>query len=290
MARSRNVKPGLFSNEDLAECSIWARYIFPGLWMLADREGRLQDRPKKIKGELLPFDTVEVGPLLDELEHRGFIARYEARGLRVIQVVNFLKHQNPHFREAASTLPSAESLGLVPHTTNTKPQAQGGLKGPEASGLPEASPGLDSPTSDLRRGSSPADSLFSDSLIPDSGKETTSPAKLPTNLQCPQQTIRELYSEVLPSLPRAKKWDADRETALRARWRAQAEEKGWTTVEEGVAWFRRFFEAVSENDWAMGRSGRGTGHESWECNIDYLLTAKGFRRIIESDGRTKVAA
>ncbi len=109
-------------------------------------------------------------------------------------------------------------------------------------------------------------------------------------LECPQQQIRALYAEILPSLPQPKKWDGDREKALRARWRGQVKEKGWSTVDEGLAWFRRFFVAVSENDWVMGRSGRGRGHENWECDIDYLLSVKGFRRIIESAGRVKEAA
>jgi hypothetical protein len=113
------------------------------------------------------------------------------------------------------------------------------------------------------------------------------PAKGP---KCPQQEIRALYAELLPSLPQVKKWDTDRERALVARWDGQVKEKQWATAEAGLAWFRRFFEAVSDNDWAMGRSGRGQGHENWECNLDYLLTVKGFRRIIESAGRSKVPA
>ncbi|MFZ6813564.1 hypothetical protein ACO0K3_03785 [Undibacterium sp. Rencai35W] len=106
MARARNIKPGMYKNEDLAECSIWARYIFPGMWMLADREGRLEDRPKRIKGELLAYDTVEVEPLLAELEKFGFIVRYEAEGQRFIQIVKFSEHQAPHVREQASTIPA----------------------------------------------------------------------------------------------------------------------------------------------------------------------------------------
>ena len=73
MARARNIKPGFYKNEDLAECSPWARLIFPGLWMLADREGRMEDRPKRIKGELLPYDSIDVDPLLEELARWGFI-------------------------------------------------------------------------------------------------------------------------------------------------------------------------------------------------------------------------
>ena len=52
MARARNIKPGFFKNEDLAECSPWARLCFAGLWTLADREGRLEDRANVIQDEL----------------------------------------------------------------------------------------------------------------------------------------------------------------------------------------------------------------------------------------------
>lgn len=106
MARARNIKPGFYKNEDLAECSILARFIFPGLWMLADREGRLEDRPKRIKGELLPYDGEEVDSLLNELSQRGFIVRYEVDGQRFIQISKFTQHQTPHVREQASTIPA----------------------------------------------------------------------------------------------------------------------------------------------------------------------------------------
>lgn len=104
MARARNIKPGFYKNEDLAECSVWARLIFPGLWMLADRDGRLEDRPKRIKGELLPFDAQDVEPLLRELEARGFIQRYEVDGLRAIQILKFGEHQTPHYSEKPSVI------------------------------------------------------------------------------------------------------------------------------------------------------------------------------------------
>ena len=101
MARARNIKPAFFNNEDLAECSLAARLCFAGLWTLADREGRLEDRPKRIKGELFRFDSLDVEPLLKELAHRGFIMRYEVDGRGLIQVVAFHKHQNPHHTTAS---------------------------------------------------------------------------------------------------------------------------------------------------------------------------------------------
>ncbi|WP_461949107.1 hypothetical protein ACOKPE_14565 [Acinetobacter baumannii] len=53
MARSRNIKPSFFMNEDIIELPYEARLLFIGLWTLADREGRLENRPKKIKGAVV---------------------------------------------------------------------------------------------------------------------------------------------------------------------------------------------------------------------------------------------
>lgn len=106
MARARNIKPSFFTNEDLVELPFEDRLLFIGLWTLADREGRLEDRPKRIKMAVFPADNVDVDSSLARLAKAGFIARYEARGISCIQVLNFAKHQNPHVREAASELPS----------------------------------------------------------------------------------------------------------------------------------------------------------------------------------------
>ncbi|USE79508.1 hypothetical protein NDR89_23235 [Cupriavidus gilardii] len=106
MARARNLKPSFFTNDLLAEIHPLGRLLFQGLWCIADREGRLEDRPKRIKAELLPYDDCDADALLNDLVKHGFILRYEADGHRFIQVVNFAKHQNPHIKEAASTIPA----------------------------------------------------------------------------------------------------------------------------------------------------------------------------------------
>lgn len=103
--RARNIKPGFFKNDTLAELDFAGRLLFIGLWGLADREGRLEDRPKKIRAELFPYDEVEVDSFLNELEQRNFIIRYETEENCYIQIVNFDKHQNPHPRETASSIP-----------------------------------------------------------------------------------------------------------------------------------------------------------------------------------------
>jgi hypothetical protein len=106
MARARNIKPGVMENEELAELSPIARLLFIYLWMLADREGRLEDRPKKIKAKALPYDSADAEEILCSLHENGFIVRYEVDGTKYIQIANFLKHQKPHSNETASEIPS----------------------------------------------------------------------------------------------------------------------------------------------------------------------------------------
>ena len=105
MARSRNIKPGFFTNDELAECSPFARLLFAGLWTIADKEGRLDDRPKKVKAMVLPFDDVDCNDLLQQLHNHKFINRYQVNNEPYIQINNWKKHQNPHCKEAASEIP-----------------------------------------------------------------------------------------------------------------------------------------------------------------------------------------
>jgi hypothetical protein len=100
--RARNLKPGFFKNECLLSLSPLHRLLFAGLWCIADRNGILEDRPAKIKIEILPVDNCDVDGMLDELSTvHGFIERYEVGGNRYLVIANFSKHQKPHPRELA---------------------------------------------------------------------------------------------------------------------------------------------------------------------------------------------
>jgi len=105
--RSRNLKPGYFKNEILCELDPLARILFSGLWCMADREGRLEYRPKRIKVEILPYDNCNIEKLLQQLS-KDFITIYEVCGEKYIQINKFKEHQNPHIKEAASTIPAPE--------------------------------------------------------------------------------------------------------------------------------------------------------------------------------------
>ena len=106
MARIRTIRPEFFLHETLSELSPITRLSFIGLWTLADREGRLEDRPKRIRASLFPYETHDVDAIIGELHAHGFVVRYEVDGVRFIAIPGFAKHQHCHMKEPASSLPA----------------------------------------------------------------------------------------------------------------------------------------------------------------------------------------
>lgn len=111
MPRARNIKPSFFLNDELAECKPLSRILFIGLWTIADRKGRLEYRPTKIKAQVLPYDNCKVEPLVLELAKRGFVIIYEVDNKMHLQINNFELHQNPHVKEPESTILAPDSPG-----------------------------------------------------------------------------------------------------------------------------------------------------------------------------------
>ena len=112
MARIRMLKPEFFIDSKLGRKSAFARLLFLGLWGHADREGRLEEDIDVLKIQILPYDDVDIKGLLDELLG-GQVVGYEVSGRRYLQIRNFVKHQRPHTKEPASTLPAptVEDMG-----------------------------------------------------------------------------------------------------------------------------------------------------------------------------------
>jgi hypothetical protein len=105
VARSRNIKPGFFKNYDLADLGPVSQLLFAGLWCLADRDGRLEDKPRLIKAELFPYYDCDVNGELTKLARLKFVDRYVVDGEQYIQIENFQKHQQPHHTEKKSIIP-----------------------------------------------------------------------------------------------------------------------------------------------------------------------------------------
>lgn len=112
--RARNIKPGFFKNEDLAECPFEARILFSGLWCLADRAGRMEYRPKRIKAEIFPFDSVDIPSMVQALCKYGFARIYVVDGVTYLDLPTFCRNQTPHKNEKPSVLPPFEERDDAP--------------------------------------------------------------------------------------------------------------------------------------------------------------------------------
>ena len=87
----------------------------------------MEDRPKRIRAQLHPFDDGDTDAMLQALHDCGFIHRYIANGLRCIEVRSFKKHQRLSGKEA-------EGQRLIP------PKEKSGSDG-EATGKQQGSAG-----------------------------------------------------------------------------------------------------------------------------------------------------
>ena len=77
MARGRIIDKTLYTNESLAEVSMEARYLYIGLIVFSDDDGRMKANPKYIKAVIFPFDDAirinSISQLRDELVRAGLV-------------------------------------------------------------------------------------------------------------------------------------------------------------------------------------------------------------------------
>ena len=124
-------------------------------------------------------------------------------------------------------------------------------------------------------------------------KKSPSDLSARPTIPCPYQSIVDLYHGKLPELPRVRLMPDGRQRALRKLW-------GWVlsttkpngerravTAEQALAWIGEYFARAERNDFLMGRGDRTGTHANWRCDIDFLLTEKGMRHVIE---KTEAAA
>lgn len=117
--RIRTVKPAFFKDEVLAELSPLHRLLFQGLWLIADGHGRLEDRPKRIKIEVLPYDDCDTHSMLNDLEKAQFIVRYVVNNIGYIFVPGFKRNQRITGKEAEEESkfpPYPDEKGLIEST------------------------------------------------------------------------------------------------------------------------------------------------------------------------------
>ncbi len=122
------------------------------------------------------------------------------------------------------------------------------------------------------------------------GETATGKPGLPN---CPVQDLVDLYHEVLPELPKVRLLNDGRRKAVAKLWKfALTTNKSdgtprAETAEQAVAWMRGYFGRARDNDFLMGRGYRSGDHASWQCDLDFLLSEKGMKHVLE---KTRTAA
>lgn len=292
--RARNIKPGFFRSVQLLSCDPLARILFAGLWCAADRAGRLLDRPMQLKIDLLPGDACDADALLEQLAAQGLIVRYRRGAGRYIQVVEFAKHQNPHQKEAPSTIPAQEesAAGTVP---NVDPAPVESVQEPVAAGMDD-SKAPDKPGAGTVQAEEIPERarLIPDSLIPDPREKPKqqggSPPGDPPPLTLtdpsesgdppskadpiPYAAIVAAYNRTMTRLPKAVEINGKRRTLIRSAWH---EGRHRQSVEFWIA----HFEECEDDPFLNGTGPYAPPHENWRPSFDFLMSAKTITRVYE---------
>lgn len=256
MARARNIKPGFFANENLADCDPLARLLFAGLWCLADREGRLEDRPKRIRAEVLPYDLCDADELLNQLQAHGFILRYSHGEGRFIQVRKFDAHQNPHMKEAKSSIPAPAMEVQGQNIPEQAPEKHGAslVHEPEQNQKSPADPGFLIP-----------DPGFSDSLIPESKGETAPRKRVTTPVTAkPDDVDPQTWADWL-SLRKAKR--APVTTTVVDEARRECAKAGMTLENFLRVWCRRGSQGLEAAWLKPDERGHATGETAYQRSM-----------------------
>jgi len=266
--RARNIKPIFFKDEDLAEMGACGQILFAGLWALADRDGKLEDRLKRIKAEIFPYynPKPEVDKLLDALAQRKLIVRYTVNGCNYIKIHDFLKYQKPHDNETASVIPEP----LSPMTAS-----------PSLHGEKSCQPSKEA----FRPDSLIPDSLNDDSLNPeslDSEKDMSSPSTpaggtgaAPSYPVLTVNGLVKIWNEAAPAyFPRVIiPLGAKRKKKIAANMNIDRPDP--------ELYWSKLFQDIDRDDFYSGRSGKWTGldfdwavinHEKLRSKLDRTIS------------------
>ena len=263
MARTRLVKPGFFDNEVIAECDPLARILYIGLWCIADKEGRLEDRPKQIKKNILGYDDCDIEELLWQLSDKGFIVRYVADTINYIAIPKFNKHQRPHDNEAESVIPALESgiqrtKDLQSNQEDFRPRLEVLSTKEERASLFNLDPLTLNPCTSTCTPPSPSKEVVQNqNQKPETNKLTEDPI--------PYQDILNLYHQTLPGLSKVIIFSKKLISNIRARWN-----EGYNNLQK----WQTFFKSVKVSDFLMGRK------KEWKANLHWLILPTNFVKVI----------
>lgn len=92
-------------------------------------------------------------------------------------------------------------------------------------------------------------------------------------LPCPHQEIISLYHDLLPTCPRMKVWNDERESNLRSRWREDEKR-------QSLVYWRRLFTHIGKSEFLTGKA-TGEGRRPFFASLDWIVLPSNFAKIIE---------
>lgn len=249
MARIRTIKPEFFTSEDIVSLTPLSRLFYVSLWCEADKEGRLEWKPKTFKLRYFPGDNCDIEQMCQDLIDAGLVITYEVAGKTYAEIPTFKTHQIINNRESESKIPSrVEDQDDASGTRESGVKAEG--KGKEGKGK-EGREG--------NAGSTDADLLGSGE---------------PTAPDCPHQDIIDLYHRCVPTGVQVRVWGEDRKKLLRSRWREDAKR-------QSLDWWQRFFEYVAKSEFLTGQSQSAGDRDPFVVSLDWLAAPKNFAKTLE---------
>jgi len=155
MARNRTISPDFWTWEAVIDCPPMTRLLFIGLWNFADDFGVQPLRPRTIRMQVFPGDTMQndnVCAMIDELAARGLVRLYTVDGQEYVAIVEWDQLQRvgkrarrryppvPGASEADETLSAAASTPDDRKPVQTPSADLGGETGIEPEDQPQSDP------------------------------------------------------------------------------------------------------------------------------------------------------
>jgi len=88
----RKIRRTLLDNPRFGMLGVFSQHLYLKLLLIADDQGRLQGHPAWIRSRAFPYQDIalkEIEQALKELEEKGFVLRYQADGMALIQIRNW---------------------------------------------------------------------------------------------------------------------------------------------------------------------------------------------------------
>ena len=292
MARYRKIDPRIWNDAKFSSLSNDAKLLF--LYLLTSPQtqmiGAVPMRAESVAAEL-GFDTKRYGIRYQELYKLG-IAEYDDRGLYWVK--NFLKYNSPDnpkvvisWRECLDFLPECPLLKKLIDSAKAHCISRGeqyveafqkGIGNSMAYGIRNGMSYKEQEQEQEQEISIPSkDGIVETSVSVPQPSESEKVEKTTNGIDCPYQKIVADYNEILgPFLGKCQKLTPTRQRNVQARWRDCMKDGDFQTQEDGLAYFRRYFEYIKTCDFLMGNNNR-----EWRADFDWIFKQQNYTKICE---------